>query len=341
MRRHGLWIGWVAACSTAPLDGSPNSVGTFATLTMSAGSDPSSGDTSATETDPSVATSEPETSATATAEGSSGAGSTGSSSGSESGSGDSSTSDSGPDPLACSDGDLGQGLGNAVASGSLAGAIDDMAITCAGGGGLDAVYLWTAPAAGVYTFDLSGSDYQSAVAIFDPSCAGAELGCNDGAVAVNSSLTVDLVVGQQVLVVIEGVLGSVGNYVLDINSGPGPDFACADGGDLGSALGSVASGSTVGLDDTFTASCASEGADTVFVWTAPAAASYTFSLAGSDYDTLLTVQSPDCGGAELACNDDSGTLQSSLDLALAADQTVLVVVDGYNVNSGNFTLSIL
>src|SRR5207249_8276513 len=47
-----------------------------------------------------------------------------------------------------------------------------------------------------------------------------------------------------------------------------------------------------------------------------------------------------CSGAELACNDDFSGVQSGVSVALAANQTIIIVVDGYSTESGNYTLHI-
>lgn len=177
------------------------------------------------------------------------------------------------------------------------------------------------------------------MAIFDPHCEGAQIVCNDDDVGMTSSITRDLAAGEQVLISVEGYMGATGNYTLDINAFE-VDFSCADGGDLGSATGNVAMGTTAGAADDWSASCASDGPDVAFGWTAPAADTYTFSLAGSSYDTVLTLRSPDCGGVQLSCNDDADGLQSEISVALSAGETVLVVVDGYSGGGGNFTLAI-
>ena len=367
MRWSALGLTIATACSTAPLAGQNGSFDTFDSVGESAGTsgDASTGDEASTTTDPTSpteasdpssdptvapdssgeATTDP-TDATTSGESSSSDGgeeSTGMTTVVEESSSDSApmeSSDSGPDPLACSDGDLGMVTGNAVSSGSNVGAIDDLTLSCASGGGADDVFLWTAPAANTYTFDLSGSSYDTALGIFDPDCGGSELACNDDSIGLTSAVTIDLVANQQVLVSIEGYSGATGSWVLDINTGAGPDFSCADGGDLGSATGNVASGTTVGAVDDWAASCASDGPDVAFAWTAPSAAVWTFSLVGSSYDTVITLQSPDCAGSELACNDDFSGLQSETTANLAAGESVIVVVDGYNSNSGNYTLAI-
>jgi hypothetical protein len=65
------------------------------------------------------------------------------------------------------------------------------------------------------------------------------------------------------------------------------------------------------------------------------------STLGSAYDTLLYVRAGDCTGAELACGDDSVTVQQSLvALPLAAGQRIAIVVDGSGTASGPFTLHV-
>jgi len=251
-------------------------------------------------------------------------------------SGPMSTSTTEPEVLACVDGDLGNDVGDAVAAGD-SGDGDDYTISCAGGGGEDVVFTWTAPSAGSWTFDLSGSSYDTALAIVEPECEGAELGCSDDEIGMFSMLTVDLAAGEEVLVVIDGYDGAVGSYVLDVN--PALDLACADE-DL--ADGTGANGSNVGENDSFAIGCAGGGgADYAFAWIAPATGTWNFSLAGSSYDTALSIWSPDCDGGEIACNDDSAVdLTSVLDLDLEVGETVIVVVDGYAGATGSFSLAI-
>jgi hypothetical protein len=112
--------------------------------------------------------------------------------------------------------------------------------------------------------------------------------------------------------------------------------------DLGSVTGAgVAAGSTIGEDDTLAPNCVTGGADHVMSFTAVAAGNYVFDTFTSGYDTALAVFS-DCNpGSQLACNDDTGgTLQSQVNVALGAGQTVNVVVDGYGGGTGNWVLNI-
>jgi len=109
---------------------------------------------------------------------------------------------------------------------------------------------------------------------------------------------------------------------------------------LGSQLGVVAEGNTVSRSALSTGSCGGETAkDVTFQWTAPEAGRFEFTTSGSDFDTLLYVRDGGCAGPELACNDDTGGVTSTVSLQLAAAQTVFVTVDGYDADGG-YVLSI-
>jgi Concanavalin A-like lectin/glucanases superfamily len=114
-------------------------------------------------------------------------------------------------------------------------------------------------------------------------------------------------------------------------------------GDLGVALGSpVATSSTSGLSNDYTPICIANSAapDASYTWTAPSTGAYTFTTAGSAFDTVLDVRAYN-SGASLGCNDDSnGTLQSSVGVNLNAGQTLLIVIDGYGSSQGQYRLNI-
>lgn len=122
-----------------------------------------------------------------------------------------------------------------------------------------------------------------------------------------------------------------------------PDDAASPCGasDLGSRLGNaIATGSTSG-PSRFEGSCGGDvSGEAVFTWTAPTAGDYLFSTEGSDFDTVLYVRDGRCGTSELDCNDDSVGVQSEAFATLAAGQTVTLFVDGYDGETGAFTLSI-
>jgi hypothetical protein len=110
--------------------------------------------------------------------------------------------------------------------------------------------------------------------------------------------------------------------------------------DLPSVVPQTFSSSTSGLDDVWFPSCGfGSSSEQVHRFFAPTAGSYTFSTAGSGFDTVLSVlDSFSCG--ELGCNDNfGGFATSSVTVPLGADQPVLIAVDGNGV-SGAYDLSI-
>jgi hypothetical protein len=115
------------------------------------------------------------------------------------------------------------------------------------------------------------------------------------------------------------------------------------GGDLGAGLGSpLTTDSTVGKANDHLPSCvpSSNAPDITYTWTAPSAGNYTFSTFGSSFDTVLEIRNNKTS-ASLGCNDDSGgTVQSTVVANMSSGQTVLVVIDGYGLQSGSFQLSI-
>ncbi len=116
--------------------------------------------------------------------------------------------------------------------------------------------------------------------------------------------------------------------------------------DVGSTVADmVASGTTRGATDSTSPSCVSSSSapDVGHLFTAPSAARYRFDTRGSALDTVLYVlDGTDCGGTELACNDDigGGTLASSLTVDLEAGQEVVVVVDAWHRGAGSYVLNV-
>jgi hypothetical protein len=124
-------------------------------------------------------------------------------------------------------------------------------------------------------------------------------------------------------------------------------------GHLGSALGSpvsfnglTASTTTAGRTNEFTPTCAgSSSPDVSYTWTAPAAGLYRFwtSKKGNlaNFNTVLHVREFGNTSQTIGCNNDyNGTQWSSLVLNLQANQTVVIVVDGFGSATGSFNLGI-
>jgi len=85
-------------------------------------------------------------------------------------------------------------------------------------GGADAMYQFTAMAAGTYVFDTAGSSIDTILSILD-GCGGMELDCNDdvGGGPVTSEITIMLAAGQSVIIVVEGYSGLEGPITLNID----------------------------------------------------------------------------------------------------------------------------
>ncbi len=114
--------------------------------------------------------------------------------------------------------------------------------------------------------------------------------------------------------------------------------------ELGSALGeSVASGSTAAAQNLRRGMCGGEaGPEVIHRWTAPRAGTYTFTTAGSDFDTLLYLRAS-CDGPDAVCNDDVvlGVVRSSTaTVTLDAGEPVFVIIDGWEDSAGNYVLNI-
>ncbi len=128
----------------------------------------------------------------------------------------------------CLNSDLGSALGAAVATGSNAAEFSnyDPSPACSAGvGGADVVFSWTAPADGSYTFDTTGSDYDTVLYLLNAVCTGDEneLACHDDLdfpADVTSAVTITLVTGQVVAIVVDAFGSATGNYVLNINQNP-------------------------------------------------------------------------------------------------------------------------
>jgi hypothetical protein len=124
-------------------------------------------------------------------------------------------------------------------------------------------------------------------------------------------------------------------------------LSCADV-QLGLVVGpGVSGGDAVLWSDDFLGTChpGDSGGDLTFGWRAPTTGCWRVDTHGSTLDTLLYAYDG-CGGAEIACQDDSaaGTILSSqVTMALEAGQAVLWAVDTYSAEAqatGNFLLNI-
>jgi hypothetical protein len=229
--------------------------------------------------------------------------------------------------------DLGSSAPQTV-SGSTATAADALTPSCGSSGGRDQSYTFTASSTGTYGFDTIGSSFDTILHVRSAGCV--ELACNDDSVGVQSAVQVPLTAGQQVLIVVDGYGSAFGSYTLNVSA----PLVCPATA-LGSTYPQTVSGTTSGALNQYSGTCGGSGApERSYSFTAPGAGSYTFSTAGSSYDTVLYVRDGTCAGAQLGCNDDTGGLQSQVSVSLGANQIVAIFVDGYSSGSGAYQLAV-
>ncbi|MFQ5495373.1 MAG: hypothetical protein ACE5EX_08330, partial [Phycisphaerae bacterium] len=159
-------------------------------------------------------------------------------------------------------------------------------------------------------------------------------------------------VGTEYLILVHGFLSSAGDFTLIVGDdgvsctnptacgGGPPHDECA--GCIPVATNQPISGSTLNATGTDITSCTlRDTADVWHCWQADCTGTAVFSLCGSSFDTSLAVFN-DCGGQELACDDNGcvGTPQSQLSLPVTAGTTYFVRVAGSLGSVGNYTLNI-
>jgi hypothetical protein len=267
---------------------------------------------------------------------------------------------------------LGGALGE-VASGDTTGESFSFEHDC-GGDGPDVAYNWTAPSTGGFDIE-ADADFDVDIAVF-AGCEGEELTCGTG-----GRTLLDLTEGDTVTIVVDGEDPSeFGEFTLTISElefgrcGDGDDndddddvdcfdldcaadAVCAFEGcaeaDLGSELGVIARGDLTDFPFAYTAECGLSGSglpagglnapDAFYTWTAPFDGVFTFDTLGSDFDTLLAVLDGECGGDEIACNDDAFAgdvrTRSQVTVDLAEGELVTIAVSGWGESTGDFLLN--
>lgn len=203
----------------------------------------------------------------------------------------------------------------------------------------DVWHYFKATSEGNFRISLCGSQFDTTLAIFDD-CGGTELTANDDSCDLQSEVVVALAEGQSCLIRIAGYEGDGGSYTLAVEKcQPPKNDECVNA--IPVTDGAAYYGSTDCAAATDESSCADN--DTSDVWHSYTPASTglaTINLAGSAFDTTLTVFDG-CGGKELACNDDScGDLQSEITMLMTEGNTYLIRVAGYDAASGDYTLTV-
>jgi hypothetical protein len=140
-----------------------------------------------------------------------------------------------------------------------------------------------------------------------------------------------------VVFVVDGNLGVQGDYAFVVE----PFEGCVVEA-LPSETDLTITGTTEGGTYFHTGTCApsSESPEVAFSWVPPVDGVYRIETSGSSYDTVLYVRADECLGPELACNDDWQDLQSQVELGLVGGQPVVIFVDGFGGDLGEYRLRI-
>jgi len=229
---------------------------------------------------------------------------------------------------------------------------ESQAMDCAGGGGPDLWYSFTAPENGELTVNTCGdADYDTALELYD-GCGGAALACNDDACGLQSEVAATLASGQTVLLQVAGYSGNSGNGVLHVafvgEGGGGPvndDCAAATQVTEGVYAFTNVDATTDGPDEPgacLAFSYSQVDSDIWYEYLPVQSGTATVSLCGSGYDTKLAVYEDVCPAAEsaIACNDDFCSLQSEVSFAVTDGASYFVRIGGYNGAQGSGTMTI-
>ena len=243
-----------------------------------------------------------------------------------------------------------------------------------GSGDSDRAYRWTSPKDGFFKFSTEGSSFDTVLTLYeDGDCSAEQITCNDDmAEGIYQSEIRRLVAqGETFLVVVDSYEeGERGDFSLSISTA---EQYCEDGLDNdedglsdcedddclsiapncqgiecpSETITSVPfsfEGTTSGDSVIGYATCGDGGGrapDATFSFLAPYGGLFRFHTIGSSFDTLLSVRSDYCTGEEIACDDDmGGELTSWVELQLEEGQTVVLIVDGWGGDEGDFSLSV-
>ena len=212
--------------------------------------------------------------------------------------------------------------------------------------GNDEWFSFTASVEGEYTFSTCDSAFNTVVSLWTgcPNGVRTPVDCNDDACSTQARLVRRMAAGETLLVRVGGRDNLYGEYQIVVDAPfiePPANDRCEDAATIG--VGTVTA-STLHATLDGQSECPAYAPDVWYRFTAPSAATFTFSTCETlGYDTALSLFSS-CGGAELACSDDSvcraHANRSSISRAFAAGETVLVRVSGFGDRVGTFVLSI-
>ncbi|HLP84560.1 MAG TPA: hypothetical protein VK157_09435 [Phycisphaerales bacterium] len=233
---------------------------------------------------------------------------------------------------------------------SAAGFNPNAATSCGFGtaAGNDIFYSYTAALTGQTTLSFCGSGFDTVVEVFD-ACSGTSIACNDDSCGLQSEVSFLTTAGTAYIVQVDGYNGASGAGSFTITEVPAvvpSNDNCATA--TVAIAGSNPLNNTFATNDGLVASCAFLGGpdqnDVWFSYTATTTGFVQFDTLNSTVldDTTLSIYD-ECGGTEIACNDDAGTgLLSRIVLSVTAGEDYFVRVasyDGAATGDGDLTIT--
>lgn len=174
-------------------------------------------------------------------------------------------------------------------SGSTIHATGDRTSSCGSSDNLDVWYLFIPTQSGMASFSLSGSNFDTTLAIYEQ-CGGTELACNDDANGTRQSEIIMFVdANVSYLIRIAGYSQSSGDYILTVDSIVAPENDdCANAIEVQEGMPYL--GSTLGASSDGNSSCNdSDDLDVWHIFSPDQSGSTTISLMGSSFDTTLAI----------------------------------------------------
>ena len=218
------------------------------------------------------------------------------------------------------------------------------------GGAVTAPGVWytTTGTGGPMQISLCDSSYDTKLHVYTGGCGVGTLVCetdNDDFCGTRSGVVFDSVLDTTYYILVSGWMANTGCYTLDINH-PTPDNDdCFDAEAV--LIGDSAVGTTLGasFDDVGTCGTSNTGPGVWYSFEGNDGPVTVSTCGAADFDTKIGVFSGTCG--TLACvagNDDqAGCAGNSSEIVVqtVAGETYLVLVHGFQSQSGDFTLSLI
>lgn len=206
----------------------------------------------------------------------------------------------------------------------------------------------TAPAGGEIVADTIGSTFDTVLAAY-PSGDDTPLACNDDAAPGDllSEITFPVAAGQTYELQAGGFAGDTGKLVLNVQLLVPPANDHRADGTVITDLPDTRDQSTANatLEAGEPEPCSTIGASVWFRVTATRDGVIVADTFGSDFDTVLAAY-PLGDDVSVACNDDSGSLQSEIQFGVLMGQTYEFQVAGYHnhftgqIGTGNLKLNV-